>query len=178
MAIERVGAERIEEMGPLYLALHEHHAAIRPQLAGASARDADDSWRRRRRHYESWLAQPGAFALLGRPAGGGDPLVFAVVTVEDAFDSWDCGERIGDVHDIAVLPAARGAGLGAELLARVAAELAADGVSHYRLLVLDGNDDAVRFYERAGMTTVVQQMLGRTDQSDAQGPTPPTRSTE
>ena len=161
VAIERVGAERIEELGPLYIALHEHHAAIRPQLAGAQARGAEDSWRRRRRRYEDWLGQPGAFALLARPETGG-AVGFAVVTVEDAYDSWDCGERIGDVHDIAVLPAARGAGLGGELLARVAAELAADGVSHYRLLVLNGNDDAVRFYERAGMATVVQQMLGRT----------------
>lgn len=162
VAIERVGAERIDELGSPYLALHEHHALIRPQLAGAPARDAADSWRRRRRHYQAWLAQPGAFALLARPAGGGGALGFAVVTVEDAYDSWDCGERIGDVHDLAVLPAARGAGLGGELLARVAAELAADGVSHYRLLVLDGNDGAVRFYERAGMTAVVHQMLGPT----------------
>ncbi|HYC80623.1 MAG TPA: GNAT family N-acetyltransferase [Solirubrobacterales bacterium] len=162
VAIKRVGSERIEELGPPYVALHEHHAAIRPRLAGAPARDAADSWRRRRRRYEGWLTQPGAFALLARPAGGGSALGFAVVTVEDAYDSWDCGERIGDVHDLAVLPEARGAGLGGELLARVASELAADGVSHYRLLVLDGNDDAVRFYERAGMTAVVQQMLGPT----------------
>jgi len=178
VAIERVGAEGIDEMGPLYVALHEHHAAIRPALAGAAARDAEDSWRRRRRHYRSWLAQPGAFALLARAAGGAAPVGLAVVTIEDAYDSWDCGERIGDVHDIAVLPEARGAGLGGELLARVAAELAAEGISHYRLLVLAGNENAVRFYERAGMTTVVQQMLGRTDQADAQGPTPATRSTE
>jgi ribosomal protein S18 acetylase RimI-like enzyme len=162
IAIERVGGERIEELAPLYIALHEHHAAVRPQLAGAPARDAEESWRRRCRHYESWLAQPGAFALLARPLDGGAAVGFAVVTVEDAYDSWDCGERIGDVHDIAVLPQARGAGLGGQLLARVAAELAADGVSHYRLLVLDGNDDATRFYERAGMSTVVHQMLGRT----------------
>jgi ribosomal protein S18 acetylase RimI-like enzyme len=162
MAIERVGAERIDEVGPLYVALHQHHAAVRPQLAGAPARDAEESWRRRRGRYHGWLAQPGAFALLARHADGGAAVGFAIVTVEDAYDSWDCGERIGEVHDIALLPEARGAGLGGALLARVAAELAADGVSHYRLLVLDGNDDAVRFYERAGMTAVVHQMLGRT----------------
>lgn len=161
-SIERVGAERIDEMGALYVALHEHHAAIQPDLAGAPAREAEESWRRRRRRYLDWLAQPGAFALLARPGGGGAAVGFALVTVEDAYDSWDCGEWIGEVHDISLLPAARGAGLGSELLARVASELAAAGVSHYRLLVLDGNDDAVRFYERAGMMTVVHQMLGRT----------------
>ena len=161
VAIERVGAERIEEMEPLYIALHEHHAAIRPELAGGVARDPADSWRRRRRRYQDWLAQPGAFALLARRAEGA-AVGFAVVTVEDGFDSWRCGERIGEVHDIALLPEARGDGLGSELLARVAAELAADGVDYYRLLVLEGNEDAVRFYERAGLGTVVQQMLGRT----------------
>lgn len=158
--IERVGAERIEEMGPLYVALHEHHAAIRPRLGDGPARDAAESWRRRRRRYQAWLAQPGAFALLARRDG--EAVGFAVVTVEDGYDSWDCGERVGEVHDIALLPAARGGGLGGELLARVAAELAADGVEHHRLLVLGGNDDAVRFYERAGMKIVIQQMLGRT----------------
>lgn len=170
IAIERVGAERIEAMGPLYEALHRHHAAIAPALAGGPARGAGDSWRRRRRHYEEWLAQPGAFALLARRAAGegesdgreGEVAGYAVVTIEAGYDSWDCGERVGDLHDLAVLPAARGAGLGSELLARVAAELAAAGVSHYRLLVLDGNDDAVRFYEREGLTTVVQMMMGPT----------------
>lgn len=161
VAIERVGAERIEEMEPLYLALHEHHTAIRPALAGGPAREAAESWQRRRRRYRDWLAQPGAFALLARGEDGA-AVGFAVVTVEAGYDSWHCGERLGEVHDIALLPAARGGGLGSELLARVAAELAADGVEYYRLLVLDGNDDAVRFYERAGLGTVVQQMLGRT----------------
>jgi ribosomal protein S18 acetylase RimI-like enzyme len=161
VAIERVGAERIEEMEPLYLALHEHHTAIRPELRGGAAREAAESWQRRRGRYRDWLARPGAFALLARSEDGA-AVGFAVVTVEDGYDSWQCGERIGEVHDIALLPAARGGGLGGELLARVAAELAADGVEYYRLLVLEGNDDAVRFYERAGLTTVVQQMLGRT----------------
>ena len=95
VSIERVGAERIDDLGPLYLALHEHHAAIAPALASGAARGVEESWRRQRR---------------------------------------GCGERIGEVHDIALLPQARGGGLGTELLALVAAELAAAGVSHYRLL--------------------------------------------
>lgn len=171
IAIERVGAERIEAMAPLYEALHEHHARIAPALAGGPARETGESWRRRRRHYEKWLAQPGAFALLARKAAAdgeayaGEVVGYAVVSVEAGFDSWDCGERVGDLHDLAVLPAARGAGLGHELLARVAAELATAGISQYRLLVLEGNDDAVRFYEREGLTTVVQMMLGPTGAS-------------
>jgi ribosomal protein S18 acetylase RimI-like enzyme len=160
ITIERVGAERIEAMKPLYEALHDHHAEVRPELVGGQARGAGESWERRRRRYRIWLAQPGAFALLALREG--EAVGYAVVTVEDGYDSWDAGERLGEVHDIALLPAARGAGLGSELLARVASELAADGISHYRLLVLDGNDDAVRFYRRAGLETVVHQMLGRT----------------
>jgi ribosomal protein S18 acetylase RimI-like enzyme len=167
VSIERVGAERIEEMGPLYEALHEHHATIRPELAGGPTRGAAESWARRRRRYEGWLAQPGAFALLA--LRGGTAVGFAVVTVEDGFDSWRCGDPIGEVHDVALLPEARGGGLGSELLARVAAELAAAGVGYYRLLVLDGNDDAVRFYERAGMETVIHQMLGRTEPHGSAG---------
>lgn len=149
VSIERVGAERIEEMEPLCVALHEHHAAIRPELAGGPARGAAESWERRRARYEAWLAQPGAFALLARNQDGA-AIGFAVVTVEDSYDSWRCGEPIGEVHDIASLPDARGGGLGGALLARVAAELADAGVEYYRLLVLEGNDDAVPVLRAGG----------------------------
>jgi ribosomal protein S18 acetylase RimI-like enzyme len=160
ISISRVGPERIDDFEPLYDSLRAHHDAIAPEIGGAPTRGAAESWRRRRAAYERWLAEPGAFALLAER--GGAPLGFAVVTVEPGIDSWDSGERIGEVHDIAVLPEARGSGLGGELLARTREELAAGGCRFYRLMVLAGNDAAVRFYEREGLTTVVTQMLGPT----------------
>jgi ribosomal protein S18 acetylase RimI-like enzyme len=158
--IERAGAERIEELEPLHLALAEHHGRIRPSLAGLEARDGASGWANRRPHYEEWLAAPGAFVLIARR--GGAAVGFALVTVEPGFDGWGEGGAIGELHDLAVLPAERGGGIGTRLLDRVAAELDAAGVEHLRLLVLAGNDDAARLYERWGMEPVVTTMLGRT----------------
>jgi ribosomal protein S18 acetylase RimI-like enzyme len=160
ISITRVGAERIADFEPLYGSLRAHHDEISPSLAGAPVRGAANSWENRRANYERWLAEPDAFALLAER--GGVLLGYAVVTVEPGWDSWDVGERMGEVHDIAVLPEARGSGLGKELLARVRAELTAVGCRYYRLMVLGGNDAAVRFYEREGMETVTTQMMGPT----------------
>ena len=42
-------------------------------------------------------------------------------------------------------------------------ELVRIGVSELRLLVIAPNAEAIRFYERRGLTTVSQVMLGRVD---------------
>jgi ribosomal protein S18 acetylase RimI-like enzyme len=160
VAIELAGAERIDELEELRLVLHDHHAAIAPTLAGTPTRDRPEAWARRRRRYAEWLAEPGAFVLIARREDAA--IGFAVVSVEGGYESWDAGERVGAIHDIAVLPAARGEGVGGLLLDRAAAELAATGIGHYRLNVLVGNDDAIRFYERRGLTAVTIQMLGPT----------------
>jgi GNAT superfamily N-acetyltransferase len=157
---ELLGAERVDELRPLYEALAAHHGEIRPTLAGLTAKDPADGWVRRRASYREWLAQPGSFALLARRDGR--PLGFALVTIEEGFDSWGTGGRIGELHDLAVLPGERGAGLGRLLLDRVATELAGVGIEHVRLDVLAGNDDAFRFYERWGLEPVVTTMLGPT----------------
>jgi GNAT superfamily N-acetyltransferase len=163
IGIERIGTDRVDELLPPYEALLAHHAAIAPELVGAPARSAAEAWPRRRAHYLEWLREPG-FGLLAADAAGA-VVGYAAVTVEAGFDSWDSGP-VGEVHDLAVLPEHRGAGLGAKLLAGVCAELRRLGVERYQLTVLGGNDDAVRFYERQGLTTVMTQMLGPTTPRD------------
>lgn len=160
VSIVKTGGERLDELEPLYRALHVHHAEVAPELAGMGACDAAESWRRRRRRYGPWLAQPGSFVLLAER--GERPIGYALVTVEEGYDGWGAGERLGEVRDLAVLPEERGAGVGRLLLERVTAELAAGGIERYRLMVLSANVDAVRLYERLGMRPVTLQMLGRT----------------
>jgi ribosomal protein S18 acetylase RimI-like enzyme len=159
VAIVRVDSSRLDDLEGSYRALHGHHTEIVPRLTGVAARKQDESWARRRPRYESWLSEPGAFALLAESPSG--PLGLALVTIADGYDSWQYG-RIGELRDLAVLPSARGAGVGRLLLERVVAELAANGIEHYRLTVLAGNDDAIRFYERAGLETVMLTMQGPT----------------
>jgi GNAT superfamily N-acetyltransferase len=129
-------------------------------MVGMPARAEAEAWARRRSRYEAWLREPGAFVLLAER--GGDLLGFALITIGSGYDGWASGVEIGEIRDLAVLPGEHGAGIGTKLLERVAAELADAGIDHYRLTVLAGNVDAIRFYERHGLTTVVQQMLGPT----------------
>ena len=62
------------------------------------------------------------------------------------------------LEDLFVLPEWRGRGLGHQLLARVAAEVLAEGYTGMEWSALAWNTDAVRFYARLGAT----QEAGRT----------------
>lgn len=157
--VVRAGAERIGELEPLWRALHDHHTAIAPTLAGYQVRPAAESWQRRRARYEVWLSDPDAFVLLAER--GSTPVGYALVTLGAGLDGWDAGERVGDVQTLAVRHDARGEGVGSLLLDAVDDRLAALGVVALRLLVVAPNMDAIRFYERRGLVTASQAMLGR-----------------
>lgn len=61
---------------------------------------------------------------------------------------------------ICVVPERRGEGIGAALMAEIAAEAARRGYSAVRLDVVDGNFRARALYERLGFRAVKQQRLG------------------
>lgn len=157
--MSRVGVERIGDLEGPYRALHLHHAQVAPRLAGIPAREEVDSWARRRAHYERWLAEPGAFALVAERAG--NVAGFAFVTIGEGYDGW-CSGRLGELRDLAVVPDERRRGIGSALLAAAKDVLAKDGIDHLRLNVIAANSEAVRLYERLGMTTVSLQMLDST----------------
>ncbi len=55
-----------------------------------------------------------------------------------------------DIDNLHVLPDYRSAGMGAKLMAAAGAILMANGHRTAHLTVVDGNDRAIRFYERLG----------------------------
>jgi len=65
--IVKAGAERIDDLEPLWHELVLHQRAMLPVLG--PVRERADTWERRRRHYAELLAKPGAFALLAVRAG-------------------------------------------------------------------------------------------------------------
>jgi ribosomal protein S18 acetylase RimI-like enzyme len=165
ITIGRAGIERIPELEGLYCALHDHHAAIAPTLAGVPARDRGDSWRRRRSLYRSWLSAPGAFVATAEEDG--DVVGYAVVSPGDGFQAWASAERVADVHDLVVAPDRRGRGVGAALMEAVEQQLAAAGFRELRIRVVDANDGALRFYRSRGMEPVSRTLLKRLDGSGA-----------
>lgn len=159
--IRRGGPERIPDLEHLYATLHEHHASVAPTLAGMPVRTVVESWRRRRGLYESWLATPGAFVLVAERDDV--PIGYAVVSLAGGFQSWASGDRIGDVHELVVVPEERGRGVGGALMDAVEEQLAAVGVGELRLKVIASNASALRFYARRGLTPISHVLLRRID---------------
>ena len=149
------GAERLDELEPLYRSLHRHHREI---AAIPVVADGVESWRRRRAWYADMLAR-GALLLVAeldaRPAG------YAMVELRPGDDdTWPVGARYAELQSLVVEDGLRGAGIGGILMDAVEAELAARGVADLSVAVLAGNDAALRFYERRGLR-VGELMLWR-----------------
>jgi len=88
---------------------------------------------------------PAAFVLLAFRAG--EPAGIAVCVW--GFSTF-AGKPLVNIHDLAVLPEHRGAGIGGELLAEVARRANERGAGKVTLEVHDTNHGAKRLYERHG----------------------------
>jgi ribosomal protein S18 acetylase RimI-like enzyme len=150
LRIALAGAERIDELEPIYRALYAHHVAV-SKWHPAPERGPDVAWQRRRGRYETTLTAPGGIALVaerdGRVVGA---LIGEVEDPADGSDTYAVPTRAAHVHDIAVLPEEQGAGIGRALMERFERELRERGVDAYGLDVMAGNDLALRFYESLG----------------------------
>jgi ribosomal protein S18 acetylase RimI-like enzyme len=157
--IRLAGPERLDDIEPLWQAMHAHHRSVAGHLAAvAQFRSPEESWRRRRAHYERVLAEPETFLLLAEREGR--PVGCALVLITGTEATLEVGERVADLDTISVLPEERGRGLGGRLLDAVYGELRSRGIGELALAVMEGNDDAVRFYERRGLVPYLTFMIG------------------
>ncbi len=115
--------------------------------------DDTETWRARRGLYIELLRKPDTLLLVaevdGTAVGYG---LTHVMPVADSWieDTWQTGDRIGEIESLSVLPTYRGGGLGTELLDRLEEHLHGLGVDDLILGALAGNDHAIRLYERRG----------------------------
>lgn len=86
--------------------------------------------------------------MIIRPAGSIDEVASLWITLTE--HPWDFGDRVGRLETLAVLPSARGRGLGTALVGAVRAHWRAAGVGFATVSVIAGNDAAQRFYDRLG----------------------------
>jgi GNAT superfamily N-acetyltransferase len=141
------GAERVDELEPLWLALHRHHRRVAAQPV---VQDDAASWARRRSWYLEMLGGGEDVVLIAERAGR--PVGYAFLHLHHGpDDTWPVEARWGEVVSLSVLPEERGAGVGTALLDAVDAELAARGVQDLQVAVMAGNADALRLYERRGL---------------------------
>jgi ribosomal protein S18 acetylase RimI-like enzyme len=159
VAVTQAGSERLDELEPLWQAMHAHHRSVAGHLEEVAAfRSDEESWRRRRAHYERVLGEPDTFLLLAERDGRAVGCALVVVAGTEA--SIEVGERVADLDTLSVLPEERGRGLGGRLLDEVYAELRRRGIGELSLAVMEGNDDARRFYARRGLVPYLTFLIG------------------
>jgi ribosomal protein S18 acetylase RimI-like enzyme len=156
MDIVRGDASRLDEIGPLFKAMHEHHRSGGAQLL--PFRPDDEAWKRRRRHYESLLESGRGHLLLAEE--GGRAIGYAMVSATGGQTTLATGERMAELETLSVAEGERGQGVGRALMDAAYAVMRELGATELMLYVLEGNDAAVRFYERLGMRPYLRVMLG------------------
>jgi ribosomal protein S18 acetylase RimI-like enzyme len=154
-------ATRLDDVGPLFKSMVEHHRTVSGQ--DWPVRDADAAWDRRRREYVGWLAEGRTWLLLAvsQTSPQDSPAGYAMVRLTEPGPTWDLGEVVGDLESLAVADDARGGGIGTILMDAARDLLRARGARFWSVGVVEANDGAVRLYERNGFRPYYREMLGR-----------------
>ncbi|MET0972737.1 MAG: GNAT family N-acetyltransferase [Thermoleophilaceae bacterium] len=157
MQIVRGDASRLDEVGPLFKAMHEHHRGLGAQVL--PFRSSEEAWERRRPHYEALLESGRGHLLL---AEYGDRVIgYAMVSETGSQVTLAAGDRMAELETLSVAEGERGHGVGRALMHAAYAVIRELGASEVMLYVLDGNDGAIRFYEQLGMRPYLHVLLGR-----------------
>jgi ribosomal protein S18 acetylase RimI-like enzyme len=148
MRLELAGAERVDEVRELWLALHRHHRTVVGSLP--LVEDHEASWQRRRALYLEHLSEQGGFLVL---AVEPDAVVgYALVCIEAGpDDTFPVGAAYAELYSLSVAPEHRGRGIGTELLDFVDRELERRSIQDLKIAVMVGNSAAQRLYERRGL---------------------------
>jgi ribosomal protein S18 acetylase RimI-like enzyme len=145
--VRRVEPAQLDDLAPLWLALHHHHRATTTSVP--ILRDDELSWQQRRAWYAGMIDREHGFVVVARAAD--TPIGYAFVRVhEGPDDTLDLGVRWGQVVTLSVLPDRRGDGVGTAIMDEVDRQLAAIGIHNVEIDVMQGNDRAREFYERRG----------------------------
>lgn len=144
--IALAGIDRVDELRPLWLQLHHHHASVSRVQPFV---DDETSWTVRRRGYVE-IFEEGGFALLAEDDEG--LAGYAMVKLhQGGDDSWALEDRWAEVWTLVVAERTRGRGIGSALLDAVDAQLAERGIADLMIGVMEGNDGARRLYESRGL---------------------------
>jgi ribosomal protein S18 acetylase RimI-like enzyme len=146
LTITEIGADRLDDLRDLWLALHRYHVEI-----GSTplVEDETASWRSRRAWYERWLRDGEAFVLLAEREG--EPVGYAVIHIQEgSYDTFPLGDHFAEIYSLSVMPDARGQGIGNQLLDAIDERLAAMGITAVAVAAMVENEAALRLYERRG----------------------------
>ncbi|GAA1624431.1 hypothetical protein GCM10009744_09870 [Kribbella alba] len=157
LAVKQGSVADVGSVWPLWASMVEHHRAV----AGEDwpVRTAEAAWAIRREQYVGWLTDGSGTLLLATTDAG---LVgYAMLQIQPSGASWDLGPSIGELESLAVVPEARGQGVGHRLMGECRKLLRERGIDHWTVGVVEANEDAVRLYLREGFKPYYRQLLGR-----------------
>jgi GNAT superfamily N-acetyltransferase len=147
--IVELGVGDVDLVEGLWKEMVGHHR----ELTGHTypVRDTETAWRRRRGQYVEWLGAGEGYLFLV-PGEGAEqaPLGYAFLRVGSSGATWNLGDSVGDLESLSVTAAARGKGVGTELIAHCRERLIALGAQWWTVSVIGVNDGAVDLYEREG----------------------------
>lgn len=156
--IVELGVGDVDLVEGLWREMLGHHQEVGGQ--GQPGRDADESWQMRRAQYVKWLTSgEGMIFLVPGEGAEGAPLAYACLRVGPSGPTWDLGETVGDLESLSVAAAARGRGIGTELIEHCRDRLTALGAHWWTVSVVAANGRATELYEREGFRPYVSYML-------------------
>lgn len=158
-AIVPVAPERLDELKPIWRTLYEHHLSLTPHLRERS-RGIEQAWSARREAEREWLEnEPLTFVLAAEGDDGYLGYAFVRVRAATFATSWSASNPLAELSILAVLPQARGLGVGSALLDLVEGRLSELGVEDMVISVVTTNVDAMRLYERRGAVEFVTELV-------------------
>jgi ribosomal protein S18 acetylase RimI-like enzyme len=147
--IVELGVGDVDLVEGLWKEMVGHHR----ELTGGTypVRDTEEAWRRRRAQYVEWLQGDDSWLFLVPGEGAeGAPLGYAFLRVGSSGPTWNLGDRVGDLESLSVTAAARGMGIGTELIEHCREQLRERGAQWWTVSVVAANGGAVDLYEREG----------------------------
>jgi ribosomal protein S18 acetylase RimI-like enzyme len=155
--------EDIEALGPLWMAMVEHHRGLVGEQW--TVRTAEEAWGLCLQQYQQWLAEGSGILLVARLDTAGPFVGYAVCRLIPSGPTFDLGAVRGEVDSLVVAEGSRGAGAGTALLNACRDELRRRGVAYWSVGVVEANRGATALYERLGFRPWVRTMLAPVEDS-------------
>jgi ribosomal protein S18 acetylase RimI-like enzyme len=158
LRIVELGVGDVDLVEGLWKEMVAHHREVAGDVF--PARDPDAAWQMRRAQYVAWLGSGEGFLFLV-PGEGAEqvPLGYAFLRIGGPPSTWDLGEQVDDLESLSVAAAARGMGIGTELIEHCRGRLRERGARWWNVTVVAANQRAVELYEREGFQPYSHNML-------------------
>lgn len=161
--IVALGVGDVDLVEGLWKEMVGHHQAVAGDVF--PGRDREAAWRMRRAQYVGWLETgEGELFLVPGEGAEGAPLGYACLRVGGPPSTWDLGDPVGDLESLCVSSAARGMGIGTELIGHCRERARELGARWWTVTAIAANRRAIELYEREGFRPYSENLIAPIEQ--------------